>query len=51
MRKQKDPSYKDEPNWWPEIYEIYHVIRPTMNPCSLSQTLDPNSSKREGGML
>ena len=28
FRKAKDSGqYKDEPNWWPEVYEIYHVFQ------------------------
>jgi hypothetical protein len=27
FKKAKDPGqYKDEPNWWPEVYEVYHVF-------------------------
>ena len=42
FKKQKDPSYKDEPNWWPEIYEIYHVIRPKDPSYPLRYNLEPN---------
>ena len=28
FKKAKSPDqYKDEPNWWPEIYEVYHVFQ------------------------
>eukprot|EP01043_Picozoa_sp_COSAG02_P036068 COSAG02_NODE_2621_length_8402_cov_12.631218_5_plen_534_part_00 len=28
FKKAKSPDqYKDDPNWWPEIYEVYHVFQ------------------------
>jgi hypothetical protein len=42
FKKQKSPQYKDEPNWWPEIYEIYHVIRPKDPTHPLRYNLEPN---------
>ena len=28
FKKAKDPDqYKDEPNWWPEVYEVFHVFQ------------------------
>ena len=42
FKKQKSPQYKDEPNWWPEVYEIYHVFRPKNPANPLRYALEPN---------
>ena len=42
FKKQKDPKYKDEPNWWPEIYEIFHVVKPRNPSHPLRYMLEPN---------
>ena len=42
FKKQKDPKYKDEPNWWPEVYEIFHVVKPRNPSHPLRYILEPN---------
>ena len=42
FKKLKSPQYKDEPNWWPEVHEIYHVFRPRNPIDPLRYALNPN---------
>ena len=42
FKKQKSPQYKDEPNWWPEIYSIFHVTKPKDPSHPLRYMLEPN---------
>lgn len=42
FKKLKDPSQKDEPNWWPEIYEIFHVVKPKNPSHPYRYMLNPN---------
>eukprot|EP01045_Picozoa_sp_COSAG04_P030506 COSAG04_NODE_5325_length_1655_cov_105.250000_2_plen_455_part_01 len=42
FKKQKSPQYKDEPNWWPEVYSIFHVVKPKDPTHPLRYMLEPN---------
>ena len=42
FKKLKSPELKDEPNWWPEIYEIFHVVTPKNPTHPLRYMLEPN---------
>jgi hypothetical protein len=42
FKKAKSPDqYKDEPNWWPEVYEVYHVFQSKVGRAP-QYALDPN---------
>jgi transposase InsO family protein len=42
FKKAKDQGqYKDEPNWWPEVYEIYHVFQSKVGRAPM-YSLEPN---------
>eukprot|EP01051_Picozoa_sp_SAG22_P030778 SAG22_NODE_12119_length_455_cov_3.764045_1_plen_44_part_10 len=34
-------QYKDEPNWWPEVYTVFHVFRSTVGRAP-EYALEPN---------
>jgi hypothetical protein len=42
FKKMKDSKYKDEPNWWPEVYEIFHVVQPSNPTHPRRYILEPN---------
>jgi hypothetical protein len=42
FKKMKSAQYKDEPNWWPEVYSIFHVVKPKDPTHPLRYMLEPN---------
>ena len=41
FRKAKSEQYKDEPNWWPEVYTVFHVFQSKVGRAP-EYALDPN---------
>ena len=42
FKKMKSSQYKDEPNWWPEVYSIFHVVKPKDPTHPQRYMLEPN---------